>query len=117
MAHFAFHYVYEDLEKGCKLFEFSASESPGLLEYIYVDPPSIHDADGTTPTGYELVLTGEMADALSYSDLGVAFCELAERRRDFAGEGVGVNATGKVNLTWGTLMGYMATGVKGRVWG
>ncbi len=117
MAGFCFHYVYADLERACNLFASSASESPGLLKYIFVDPPSIHDADGATPTGYKLILDEAQEPAMSYADLGAAFCEVAERRAEFAGKGVGVTATGHVNLTWGVLMGYMATGVKSRLWG
>jgi len=114
---FCFHYVYADLDRACKLFASTAASSPGLLNYIFVDPPSIHDADGTTPTGYELMLDGKQEPALSYADLGAAFCELAERKDEFAGKEVCVSATGAVNLTWGVLVGYMATGIKGRIWG
>lgn len=113
MAPFCFRYVYEDLDRACKLF----ASSPELLNYIYVDPPSIHDADGTTPTGYKLILDEKQEPALSYADLGAAFCEVAARRDEFAGKAVGVTATGTVNLTWGVLMGYMAAGAKGRIWG
>ena len=113
MASFCFYYIYEDLEYACKLFE----ESPELLNYVYVDPPSIHDADGTTPTGYKLILVGKQEPILSYADLGAAFCEVADRRDEFAGKGVGVTATGTVNQTWGTLMGYMAAGAESRIWG
>jgi hypothetical protein len=54
---------------------------------------------------------------LSYADLGAAFCEVAERRDEFAGKAVAVTATGTVNQTWRTLVGFMATGAKGRIWG
>lgn len=87
------------------------------MDYIFIDPPSIHDADGTTPTGYKLVLNEKQDPALSYAHLGAAFCEVAERRVEFGGKAVGVTATGTVNQTMGTLFGYMATGVKGRIWG
>lgn len=113
MAPFCFHYVYADLERACKLF----ANSPELLSYIFVDPPSIHDADGKTPTGYRLVIDEDQAPSLSYADLGAAFCEVAERTEEFSGKAVGVAATGTVNETWGVLMGYMASGLKGRVWG
>ena len=112
-APFCFYHIYADLERACNLF----AGSPGLLSYIFIDPPSIHDADGTTPTGYRLVLDEDQAPSLSYADLGAAFCEVAERRDEFAGNAVGVTATGPVNETWGVLMGYMASGVKGRMWG
>ena len=117
MAWFCFYYIYKDLERAGELLAQSAATSPKLLDYIFVDPPSIHDADETTPTGYELVLDGPMKEVLSYADLGVAFCEVAERRDEFAERCVGVTATGKVTETWRTLMGYMASGVKGRIWG
>ena len=117
VAFFCFYYVYEDLDRACKLLASSVADSPGLLDYIFIDPPSIHDADGTTPTGYKLVLDEKQDPVLSYADLGAAFCEVAERRDEFVGKGVGVTATGTVNQTWGTLVGYMATGVKGRIWG
>ncbi|KAK5010701.1 hypothetical protein LTR28_008317 [Elasticomyces elasticus] len=117
VAPFCFYYIYEDLDRACKLLASSLIDSPGLLDYIFVDPPSIHDADGTTPTGYKLILDEKQDPALSYADLGVAFCEVAERRDEFVGKAVGVTATGTVNLTWGVLLGYMATGVKGRIWG
>jgi oxidoreductase AflX len=121
-ATFCFYYIYEDLDRACKLFASSSSScavagSPRLLDYIYVDPPAIHDADGTTPTGHKLIIDEHQDPALSYSDLGAAFCEVATRREEFAGKAVGVTATGKVNLTVGTLVGYVATGVKGRLWG
>ncbi|KAK3680324.1 hypothetical protein LTR37_021336 [Vermiconidia calcicola] len=94
MAGFCFYYIYADLDRACKLFESSSANSPGLLNYIYIDPPSIHDANGTTPTGYKLILDEKQEGALSYTDLGIAFCEVAERRDEFAGKGVGVTATG-----------------------
>jgi len=64
-----------------------------------------------------LILDETQAPALSYADLGAAFCEVAERRDEFVGKAVGVTATGPVNHTVGTLVGYMAVGVKGRIWG
>ncbi len=112
-APFCFYYIYADLDRACKLF----ADSPGLLDHIFIDPPAIHDADGTTPTGYKLILEEKQDPVLSYADLGVAFCEVAERRDEFVGKAVGVTATGEVNQTWGVLMGYMAAGVKSRVWG
>ena len=113
MAPFCFGYIYADLGRACELL----ASSPELLRYILIDPPSIHDADGTTPTGYRLILEEKQEPALSYSDLGAAFCEVAQRRGEFVGKAVGVTATGKVNETWGVLMGYMATGAKARLWG
>lgn len=117
IALFCFHYIYQDLERACNLFISAEEKSPGLLDYIFIDPPSIHDADGTTPTGYKLILDGQQNPVLSYADLGAAFCEVAERKDEFHGRGVGVSATGTVNETWGVLVGYMAVGARGRVWG
>lgn len=116
LAFFFFGHVYADLSRACDLFE---SVSPDLLHYIYVDPPAIHDAEGTVPTGHKLLLEEgeEQKPDISYSDLGVAFCEVAERRAELRGRAVGVSATGEVTRTLGTLLGYAAVGVKGRIWG
>lgn len=116
-ATFCFHYIYRDLSRACDLFASTATEKPGLLEWIYIDPPALHDADGTTPTGFELVLDAKMRPDLAYADLGAAFCEVAVRKGEFARKAVGVSATGAVNLTLGTLFGYVVAGVKSRVWG
>jgi hypothetical protein len=118
LVFFVFGHLYADLERACKLFASAAETSPGLLEYIWVDPPALHDPDGVVPTGYELILEEDETQRpdLSYADLGVAFCEVAERRKELMGRAVGVTATGKVNQTMGTLLGYAAAGVKGRVW-
>lgn len=122
MAHFCFHYVYADLERACALYESKAKEMPGLFQYIVVDPPALHDSDGTTPTGHKL-LTQEMLKAepyssiLSYADLGAAFCELAVRKDEFLGQSLVVSATGAVKQTWGTLVGYMFEGIRGRILG
>lgn len=118
MAHFTFYHIYSDLKRACELYASTAAASPGLLSYIFVDPPSIHDADGTTPTGYKLFLEvakEKQEPAISYADLGAAFCEIAERKEEFAEKGVFVSATGTVNLTWGPLMGYMRKGLKSRI--
>ena len=114
---FCLYYAYEDLDRACKLFASSAADSPGLLNYIFIDPPAIHDPDGTTPTGYKLILDEKQDPALSYADLGAAFCEVAERKDEFVGKAVGVTATGTVNQTVGKLVGYIASGAKGRIWG
>ncbi|GAB7343439.1 hypothetical protein MBLNU457_1466t1 [Dothideomycetes sp. NU457] len=117
MAQFCFHYVYEDLRRACELYESASSAE--LLRYIYVDPPSIHDPDGTDPTGYALVVEpeGPLTDVLSYADLGAAFVELAERRAEFVDMAVGVSATGKVNVTMDKLFPFIVTGFKSRIWG
>jgi oxidoreductase AflX len=117
MAWFCFRYCYEDIQRASELYSSTATESPDLLQYIFIDPPSIHDANGTTPTGHKLILEGKQEPVVSYADLGVAFCEAAERRDAFANEAVGVTATGKVNMTWGPLVAFMFTGFKGRILG
>lgn len=114
---FALNYVYSDLDRAGKLLESSAADSPELLEFIFVDPPSIHDPDGTTRTGHKLYTTGKGTSVLSYADLGAAFCEVAERRNEFKGQGVGVSATGHVNETWNVLFKYLSGGAKARIFG
>lgn len=119
MAEFCFHYCYEDIRRASTLFIDAAADPPGLLHYIFVDPPAIHDPDGTTPTGFELIVDGKgkQKDALSYSDLGAAFCELAERREEFRDKEVGPTATGKVNMTVDKLFPFLIAGAKSRVFG
>lgn len=126
MAWFFFYHIYTDLDKGCNLLisnsssKDSTTTSPQLLDYIFVDPPSIHDADGTETTGHKLFtdMSKETQEpAISYADLGAAFCEVAQRRKEFAGQGVFVSATGKVRMTWGPLMGFMRKGLWSRVAG
>lgn len=111
---FCLHHSYADLRRACALYPPACAA--GLLEYIFVDPPTIHDAQGTHGTGYRLITGGEpQATALSYADLGAAMCEIAERAGDFEGKAVGVTATGKVREEWGVLMGYLLKGAMGRV--
>lgn len=110
---FCLNYVYSDLDRAAKLLP----ESPELLEYVYVDPPAIHDPDGTMRTGHELYTTGAGTPGLNYADLGAAFCEIAERRDEFVGQGVGVAATGHVRETWAVNIGYLSRGAKARVFG
>ncbi|KAL2131428.1 hypothetical protein VTI74DRAFT_5118 [Chaetomium olivicolor] len=121
---FCLHHNYTDLHQACELYKPAAAS--GLLHYVFVDPPTIHDAEGTVCTGHRLLMgEGEkQAVALSYADLGAALCEVAERitcvengdekwvLRDVA---VGVTATGEVNASWGVLMGYLLKGAMGRV--
>lgn len=121
--HFCLYHVYTDLEHACTLFETKANDLPGLFDYVFVDPPALHDADGTERTGHRLS-TPEMqrgtepySKPLSYADLGAAFCEVAERREEFLGQSVLVSATGKVKETWGVLLGYLFRGAKGRLFG
>lgn len=121
-ARFCFHYVYADLERACEFYEDRAKKTPGLLDLIAVDPPSLHDAEGTERTGYRISTpehqsTEPTPTSLSYADLGAAFCEVATRRGEFAGQSAVVIATGKVNETWGTLVGYIFRGAKGRLFG
>jgi hypothetical protein len=117
VAAFCFHHVYEYLRRASTLFRSASEESPGLLHYIFVDPPAIHDPHGTTPTGHALVTNGseKQEPALSYSDLGAAFCEIAQRRDEFADREVGPTATGKEHLTVNILFGYLIAGLKSRI--
>ncbi|KAI9747616.1 MAG: hypothetical protein M4579_007429 [Chaenotheca gracillima] len=122
VIYFCLYYVYSDLERACELYEAKAKAAPGLFEYISVDPPDLHDPNGTERTGHKLLTpeqqkTGAYPTSLSYSDLGGAFCEVARRTEEFAGESAMVTGTGKVNLTWGTLLGYIFQGLKSRVFG
>lgn len=112
MVSFCLHYSHEDILRACQLYEAAAAK--GLLHYTYIDPPTIHDANGKTRTGYRLISHEKQDTALSYADLGAAFCEVAERRDDFVNAAVGVTATGKVKETWGVLAGYLLEGAKGR---
>ncbi|KAK5126068.1 hypothetical protein LTR85_011423 [Meristemomyces frigidus] len=114
---FCLYYCYADLDRAAKLLQATAAETPELLDYIFVDPPALHDADGTTRTGHELVTDREGTSSVNYADLGAAFCEIAEKRDRFKGRGVGVSATGKVNETWGVLLGYLSGGAKARIFG
>lgn len=114
---FVLWHVYSDLEKASKIYADAAS---GLLDYVFVDPPGLFDADGPERTGHRLILggdTGEASAGVNYADLGAAFLEIVERKGECAGKGVGVSATGKVREDWGTLMWYQVEGLKGRVWG
>lgn len=88
-----------------------------MLEYIFVDPPTIHEAIGTKHTGYKLFSTKKQAPSLSYADLGAALCEVAERKAEFGGQGISASATGKVKETWATLLGYLAFDAKNRILG
>lgn len=125
MSWFFFRYIYLDLGRACdRLVAASSGDEGGkskLLDPIFIDPPAIHDAEGTMPTGFEL-FTGtseglKQEPAISYADLSAAFVGVASRREEFLGEEVIVSATGKVNLTWPPLMGYMASGLRSRIWG
>lgn len=114
---FVLYHVYSDLEKASKIYE---NEAAGLLDYVFVDPPALFDADGPERTGHRLILdgdTGEASAGVNYADLGVAFVEIADRKVELAGKSVGVSATGKVREEWGTLLWYQLAGLKGRVWG
>lgn len=77
-----------------------SKESPSLLEYVIVNPPAIHDEKGTTTTGYEISVGPAAGRSIMYADLGVAFCEIAERRREFVGEAVVCAGTGEIYSTW-----------------
>ena len=115
MVSFCLHYNYADIKRACALYESAAMES--LLDYIFVDPPTIHDAEGTQRTGYKLISTETQETALSYADLGAAICEIATRGPELRNQPVGVTATGNVKATWGILAGYLVGGAKYRIAG
>lgn len=115
---FVLYHVYSDLEKASKIYADSAAD---LLEYIFVDAPALFDAEGVERTGHRLLAEGDSDAAASaginYADLGAAFVEIAQRKEEFAGKGVGVSATGAVREQWGVLLGYQMAGLKTRIWG
>ncbi|KAL4987997.1 Averufin oxidase A [Aspergillus falconensis] len=112
---------YEDLRRACVLYEEAATE--GVLHYVLVDPPTLHDARGTRTTGYSLIDTTGIADkekqrqaiCLSYADLGVAMCEIADRADELRGQAVGVTASGPVRQTWRVLAGFLLQGGLGHL--
>ena len=114
---FCLGYVFADHKRATELLESTVAETPGLLEYIFLDPPGTMDPDGTTPTGYQLVITEKMGMGISFADLGVAICEVAERRDAFRGKGVGMYGTGEINMTWQLNVRYLIDGAKARVLG
>ncbi|KAE8422576.1 Averufin oxidase A [Aspergillus pseudocaelatus] len=99
---------YADIKQACQYY--SEAQQQGALEYILVDPPTLHDANGTQTTGYRLISTESQATALSYADLGAAMCEIAHRQNEFRGRAVGVTATGSVHQTWGVLLRHLFEG-------
>ncbi|EME38862.1 averufin oxidase-like protein [Dothistroma septosporum NZE10] len=114
---FCLHYSHLDIVKACEHYEAAAAK--GLLSYIYVDPPTIHDAFGPNRTGHKLIsckpdVCDKQETALSYADLGAGFVEIASRKEDFLNQPVGVTATGKAKETWGVLAGFLFDGAKGR---
>jgi putative NADH-flavin reductase len=114
---FVLYHIYSDLEKASKLYE---NASPGLLDYVFVDPPALFDAEGPERTGHRLILegdTGEASAGVNYADLGAAFMEILDRKDECVGKSVGVSATGAVREEWSTLLWYQLEGLKGRVWG
>ncbi|KAM0813224.1 putative Averufin oxidase A [Seiridium cardinale] len=120
LVSFCLHHSYEDLKRACSLYEAAAveggEEKRRLLCYIFVDPPTIHHAEGRERTGYKLIATEKQETALSYADLGEAMVEVAQRAEELCGQAVGVSATGQVKETWDVLGGYLLSGAKGRVW-
>ncbi|KAL4789035.1 hypothetical protein BDV19DRAFT_397541 [Aspergillus venezuelensis] len=99
---------YQDLRRACSLYEEAARAN--VLDFVLVDPPTLHHAQGTEPTGHRLIATEKQAICLSYADLGVALCEIADRASEFHGRAVGVTATGPVKRTWGVLVGFLMRG-------
>ncbi|KAK6440486.1 hypothetical protein LTR95_003287 [Oleoguttula sp. CCFEE 5521] len=117
---YALHYVYHDLDLACKHLESVAEEGgKTLLHFIFVDPGSIHDS-GPTPTGHTFISDVKATPpqpSISYADLGAAFVQLADRRKEFRGQAVIVGATGKVEEHWLPLVSNMLWGLKARIIG
>lgn len=114
---FVLYHIYSDLEKASKMYE---AATPGLLDYVFVDPPGLFDSDGPERTGHRLILdgdTGEASAGVNYADLGAAFMEIVDRKDECVGKSVGVSATGAVREEWSTLLWYQLEGLKGRIWG
>ncbi|KAK0984087.1 hypothetical protein LTR91_001479 [Friedmanniomyces endolithicus] len=99
--HFALYHTYADTDRACKHLASMHDKTPALLDYAFVDTFAVFDGEGTTRTGHELTLIGPLPNAISYADVGAGFCEIAERREEFKGKGVGVRPTGKVKATPG----------------
>lgn len=116
VVHFALFHVYDDIEKACDMYS-AAADDDHLLDYVYVDAPGLMDQEGKERTGHQLVLEGKMSEGLNYADFGAAFVDIAARKGEFVGKGVGVSATGHVRADVSRLMGYMVWGLKGRIFG
>ncbi|KAM0718753.1 hypothetical protein Q7P37_005824 [Cladosporium fusiforme] len=117
---FALYYCYSDHEKASKIYETATLVDPGLLNYVFVDPPALFDAEGTERTGHRLFVAGykgEESIGVNYADLGAAFVEIAEKKDDYTGRSVGVTGTGKLRQDWPTLVRLQLEGAIGRVWG
>ena len=111
--YFVLYDIYVDLEVACQLYE--SAKGDGLLNYIIIDPPALHNAEGRERTGHKLLLSGKASLTINYEDLGAAFVEAAERQPEFLNKAVGVMATGKVGQTWGTPMIYTLRGLRIRL--
>lgn len=114
VIHFVLGDCYYDIEEGCNMME-RAFKDGHLLDYIFADPPSLHESPGTGRTGYKFIFEGVQSPALSYADLGASFVDLGLHKEQYIGKGVGVSATGEVVTNWPLLMSYMARGLRGRI--
>lgn len=118
---YCLHYVYADVESACNLYQSSAMVHKELFEYVLVDPPAIHNPDHRELFGNRLVPSNQanaaslMSKTLNYSNLGAAFCDIAQRRSEFGGQSVGVSAPGEVKENWTPLYGYILGGLRSRV--
>ncbi|KAF2165977.1 hypothetical protein M409DRAFT_23704 [Zasmidium cellare ATCC 36951] len=111
--HFAIHNIYFDLSRAVDLLH---STPASLLKYILLDAPNLfHPFSPETKTGYEVVTEGAMSLAVNYADFGDAVVEIAGRRGEFRGRGVGVSATGAVVPAWGPNLYLLAVGTWGRL--
>lgn len=91
LAHFlisaAFRHTYADLQAATDIYRAAPS---GLLSLLLVQPPGIVE---DTPTGYELS-TESVSVAVSYTDLGAAFAELATQDEYWQLGAIGVSSRG-----------------------
>ena len=115
MLHFCLRFAYEDLEKAAQLHVQAAKETPGLFDYVFLEPGALHDSAGTTRTGHILVTTGQLPPSVSYADVGAGICEVAERTEEFRGKGVGIGAAGKFKPTWGENAWWLVSGFRYRL--
>jgi hypothetical protein len=110
---FVLGYLFDDLRAACKKYEDATKDN--LLSYIFVDPPGLHDPDGTERTGFQLLQEGDISSSLSYADLGAALVEAGKRGDEFRNQAVAVSATGKVRVQYLTLVKYLLTGLRSRL--
>lgn len=111
-ALFCLGYLFHDLRQACKMYEEAASQSgQPLLRYVSVDPPGLHDPEGTECTEFGLVTEGKITPSINYADPGAAFVEGAAKRDEFEGTVLGVSARAKVGESPSVLLKYVLQGL------